>query len=136
MDLNRTIMISASGMRAQRHRMRVIAENLANAGTEPLNVNEEPYRRKLVSFRNVLDRAVGVTLVQVARVRGDNAEFGLRYDPQHPGANADGYVRLPNVNALVEAMDMREAQRSYEANAMVIEAMKKMISRTIELIRS
>ena len=135
MELNRTIMISASGMRAQRHRMRVIAENLANAGTEPLNVNEEPYRRKLVSFRNVLDRAVGVTLVQIARVRGDKAEFGLRHDPQHPGANADGYVRLPNVNALVEAMDMREAQRSYEANAMVIEAMTKMISRTIELIR-
>ncbi len=136
MDLDQTIMISASGMRAQRHRMRVIVENLANANTLPLNPDEEPYRRKLVSFRNVLDREVGTPLVRVDQVRSDRSEFDRRYDPQHPGADENGYVRLPNVNALVELMDMREAQRSYEANAMVIAAIKSMIGRTIELIRS
>ena len=136
MDLDQTIMISASGMRAQRHRMRVIAENLANANTLPLNPDEEPYRRKLVSFRNVLDREIGSPLVRVDQVRSDRSEFDIRYDPQHPGADENGYVRLPNVNAMVELMDMREAQRSYEANAMVIEAIKSMISRTIEMIRS
>ncbi len=97
MDLDQTIMISASGMRAQRHRMRVIAENLANANTLPLDPGQEPYRRKLVSFRNVLDREVGASLVQVEQTRSDQANFGLRYDPQHPGADENGYVRLPNV---------------------------------------
>ena len=135
MELDQTIMISASGMRAQRHRMRVIAENLANANTLPLDPREEPYRRKLVGFRNVLNRETGNSLVRVDQVRTDGAEFDKCFDPQHPGADENGYVRLPNVNALVEMMDMREAQRSYEANAMVIEAMKNMIGRTIELIR-
>ncbi len=135
MKLDQTIMISASGMRAQRHRMRVIAENLANANTLPLDPREEPYRRKLVGFRNVLNRETGNSLVRVDQVRTDGAEFDKRFDPQHPGADENAYVRLPNVNALVEMMDMREAQRSYEANAMVIEAMKNMIGRTIELIR-
>jgi flagellar basal-body rod protein FlgC len=88
------------------------------------------------SFQNVLDRASGVELVRVRRTVPDMSEFQKRYDPGHPGADADGYVQMPNVVALVEMMDLREAQRSYEANASVIEAVRKMLTRTVEILRS
>lgn len=135
-DFAKTMLISASGMRAQGQRMRIVAENLANASSTPKSPDETPYRRKVPSFQNVLDRANGVEVVRVRRAVPDMSEFQKRYDPGHPGADAEGYVRLPNVTSLVELMDMREAQRSYEANASVIEAARKMLTRTIEILQA
>lgn len=136
MDLRDTLLISASGMRAQSTRIRVIAENLANVDSTAATPDGDPYRRQTVSFRNQLDRATGVATVSVSRIGEDPTPFGLRYSPGHPAANAAGYVRTPNVNGLVETMDMRQAQRSYEANMQVIEASKGMIVKTIDLLRT
>ncbi len=136
MDFTKTMLISAAGLRVQGQRMRVIAENLANANTLPSSADQDPYRRKMVSFRNVLDRELGVRLIKAGKILTDRSEFGVKYDPSHPGADDAGYVRLPNVNALVETMDMREAQRGFEANLTVIDAAKRMMMRTIELLRN
>ena len=134
MDIVKSLQISAAGMKAQGERLRVIAENIANAGTTALVPGGEPFRRKLISFKNVLDRALGVETVQVAGYNRDQTQFAKRYDPGHPAADADGYVLLPNVNPLVEMADMREALRSYEANLSVIEASKIIVQRTIDLL--
>ncbi len=136
MDLNKTMKISAAGLQAQEARMRAIAENLANADSVATTPGGEPYRRKLVTFQNVLDRQLGVNVVQVGKVIRDKSELKNRYDPQNPAADADGYVKLPNVNPLIEAMDMRQAQRSYEANLTVIDAAKSMLGKAIDLLRS
>jgi flagellar basal-body rod protein FlgC len=134
-DFGKTIGIAASGMRAQGVRMRVISENLANASSLPAGPNEEPYRRKMVTFKNELDRQSGVHKIKIDGVITDKGEFSSRFDPSHPGADANGYVKIPNVNTLVEMMDMREARRSYQANVSMIEAAKKMLKRTIELLQ-
>ena len=134
MDLVKTFQISAAGLRAQSTRLRVIAENLANAGTTPQAPGGTPYRRKVVTFANVLDRDLGIRKVEVAGVRTDSSPFGKRYDPGHPAADGDGYVQLPNVNGLVEMTDMRDALRSYEANLSVIEASRSIVQQTIALL--
>ena len=136
MDLFKVLHISAAGLDAQNARMRTVAENLANADSLPTTPDEDPYRRKMVSFRNVLDRTLGARTPKADRVVQDASEFGKRHDPQHPAADADGYVAIPNVNPLIEVMDMRQAQRSYEANLGVIEIAKSMISRTIDILRN
>jgi flagellar basal-body rod protein FlgC len=135
MDLSKTLKISAAGMQAQNARMRTIAENLANADSLADAPGADPYRRKMLTFKNVLDRASGVALVRPDRVITDKSEFQKRFDPSHPGADADGYVMAPNVNALIEVMDMRQAQRTYEANLSVIEVAKSMLLRTIDILR-
>ena len=135
MDLSKTLKISAAGMQAQSARMRTIAENLANADSVADGPGAEPYRRKVLTFKNALDRAAGVELVRADRVVRDQSSFQKRFDPNHPGADAEGYVLAPNVNSLIEVMDMRQAQRSYEANLNVIEVSKTMILRTIDLLR-
>ena len=135
MDLSKTLKISAAGMQAQNARMRTIAENLANADSLAESPGADPYRRKMLTFKNVLDRTNGVELVRPDRVIRDKSEFQKRYDPNHPGADADGYVQAPNVNSLIEVMDMRQAQRGYEANLSVIEVAKTMILRTIDILR-
>lgn len=135
MDLKTALQISAAGMKVQGERLKVIAENLANADSTGETPNDLPYRRKVVVFKNVLDRALGVETVRVARIDVDTSDFERRYEPGHPSADADGYVLYPNVSTLVEAMDMREAQRSYEANLNVIETSKQMLMRTIDLLR-
>ncbi|WP_373086811.1 flagellar basal body rod protein FlgC [Sneathiella sp.] len=135
MDLLKTMAISASGMDAQGKRMRVISENLANKDSIGRTPNDDPYRRKTISFKNVLDREDNVTKVKVGRIGVDRSEFELKFNPSHPAANADGYVKVPNVNALVEIMDMKETQRSYQANLGVIEASKKMIMRTLSILQ-
>ena len=135
MDLSKTLKISAAGMQAQNARMRTIAENLANADSLAYTPGAEPYRRKMLTFKTVLDRASGVAMVQPDKVIKDRSEFQKRFDPSHPGADADGYVMAPNVNTLIEAMDMRQAQRSYEANLSVIEVAKSMLLRTIDILR-
>ena len=136
MNLLKSMMIAASGLAAQGSRMRVIAENLANANSTGKTPDEAPYRRRVPTFKNELDRAQGVDLVKVDRIVTDKSAFGTRFDPGHPAADALGYVKTPNVNSLVEMMDMREAQRSYEAGLNVISAARSMMARTIDLLRS
>ncbi len=134
-DLLKTMRISASGMKAQGTRLRVISENIANADSLPRSPDDLPYRRKVVTFKTELDRATGVESVRVDKVRPDMSKFQKRYDPNHPAADAQGYVLAPNVTSLIEMMDMREAQRSYEANLNVIKAAKSMLSQTIDILR-
>ncbi len=135
MDLVESLRISAAGMKAQGSRLRVIAENMANADSLSKTPGGDPYRRQVMTFKNTLDRALGVDTVKVDRIIGDPGEFELRYEPEHPAADDKGYVKLPNVNTLIELSDMREAQRSYEANLKVIEASRTMIMRTIDILR-
>ena len=136
MSLTDTLYISSAGMEAQSERLRTVAENLANAGSTSVNPGGDPYRRKLVVFQNVLDREMGVDKVKVARRTYDMSGFIMKYEPTHPAADAQGYVKYPNVNPIVESMDMREARRAYEANLNVIEISKAMLSQTINLLRS
>ncbi len=135
-DLSRAMRISSAGMEAQGFRLRTVAENLANADSTARTADGDPYRRRVVSFRNVLDRSLGASVVRVDRVVPDRSDFRQRFDPQHPAANAEGYVQLPNVNPLIEVMDMRQAQRSYEANLNMIEVARGMVQRTIDILRS
>lgn len=135
MDLSKAMMISASGMKAQSVRMRVISENIANADSVANTPGADPYRRKTVTFSDVLNRKDGIREVRVDKVGTDQSEFGRTYKPGHPGADAAGYVQTPNVNGLVEVMDMKQAQRSYEANINAVETSRAMITRTIELLR-
>ncbi len=134
-DLTNSMHISAAGLKVQGERLRVIAENIANAGSTALTPDQEPYRRKLVTFGNELDRNIGTNLVSVQKVGRDPSEFGLRYQPGHPAADDTGYVKISNVNTLIEMTDMREAQRSYEANLKVLQAARGMLQRTIDLLR-
>lgn len=136
MDLYQSMAVSASGMKAQGTRLKVISENLANASTTAETPGDLPYRRKVVTFQNVLDRTMDVQKVGVAKIDVDKGDFQRRYDPSHPSADADGYVLLPNVNSVVEAMDMREAQRSYEANLSAIDTARQMLTRTIDILRA
>ena len=136
MDLFKALKISAAGMKAQGVRLRVIAENLANADSVAPEPGGEPYRRKVITFKNVLDRTFGVRKVEINKITVDRSDFKTKYDPTHPSADADGYVLTPNVNTMVEMMDMREAQRSYSANLSVIEASKTMLMRTIDILRA
>jgi flagellar basal-body rod protein FlgC len=135
MDLSKAMKISAAGMKAQGFRMRVISENLANANSVASKLGEDPYRRKIVTFANMVDEAAGVKRVKVTKVTLDKSDFGLRYDPGHPAADENGYIRTPNVSSLIEAMDMKQAQRSYEANLNAIDVSKSMTMRTIDLLR-
>ncbi len=134
-DLANSMVTAASGMRAQSERMRLIAENIANANSTAKDAGGDPYRRQVVTFQDEVDRATGATVVRAERPRRDMSDFRLQYNPGHPAANEAGYVELPNVNTLVEMMDMREAQRSYEANLNVIDASRNMIARTLDLLR-
>jgi flagellar basal-body rod protein FlgC len=130
---NTAMAVASSALRAQQSRMRIIAENIANAQSTAQTPGGTPYRRQIPVFeaRNV-DGATGVAL---AEVKPDQSDFNMDYDPSHPAANADGYVMRPNVNTLVEAMDMREAQRAYEANLNVIETARSMESRTLDILK-
>ncbi|MGE5545761.1 MAG: flagellar basal body rod protein FlgC [Solirubrobacterales bacterium] len=134
-ELQKSTQIALSGMKAQTQRLRVISENLANADSLAQTPDGTPYKRKVVSFKQELDRANNLQRVVVDKVRPDNAEFQRRYDPKHPAADREGYVLAPNVNPLIELMDMREAQRSYEANLSVINSSRSMLSRTVEMLR-
>jgi len=134
MDLATSMMVAASGMRAQSTRMRTIAENIANANSTAPNATDDPYRRKIATINASFDRELGATMVKAGKPVADTSDFRAQYDPGNPVADAKGYVKLPNVNSLVEIMDMREAQSSYEANLNVLDASKTMMSRTIDLL--
>lgn len=135
MEFTKIMQISAAGMQAQNLRLRTIAENLANADTTSTTPGGDPFRRKLVTFKNAFDKALGVQTVKVDRVTTDKSDFEKAYDPQNPGADSTGYVLKPNVNPLIEVMDMRQAQRSYEANLNVIDVARTMATRTIDLLK-
>ncbi len=135
MELKNAMQISASGMRAQGERLKIISENLANSDSLGKTPGADPYRRKVVSFKSELDRALGANLVKAQKPQQDRSDFELKYDPGHPSANADGYVKMPNVKSVVEMADMREAQRTYEANLNVIDSAKAMLNRTVDLLR-
>jgi flagellar basal-body rod protein FlgC len=136
MDFLRSLTISASGLKAQAGRMRVIAENIANADSTATRPGQEPYRRKVPTFKSELDRDLDVKTVELGRIRRDQSAFKVKYEPNNPAADAQGNIRLPNVDSLIEQMDMKEAQRSYEANLGVITATRKMASQTLGILRA
>lgn len=136
MDLKSSIATSVSGMNSQGTRMRIIAENIANAQSTARGPDGDPYRRRVVSFENELDKASGAKLVTVKGVETDAAPFESKFDPSHPAADGNGYVKMPNVNPLIETMDMQQAQRSYEANLAAIKAAQNMMVRTIDLLNT
>jgi flagellar basal-body rod protein FlgC len=135
-DFLKSMQIAASGLRAQAGRMRIISENIANADSTPNSPGADPYRRKVPTFTSEFDRALDAQTVTMGRVRTDSSEFRLKYEPGHPAADANGNVKYPNVNALVEMTDMRDAQRSYEANINVISATRRMLQRTIDILKA
>ena len=135
MDFSSTMGLSAKGMTAQSTRLRVIAENIANSATTGSSPGADPYRRKTVVFANVLDSSLGGEVVKVKGINPDTSAFPTRFDPANPAADANGYVKTPNVNSFVEIMDMKEAQRSYTANLNVMETTRGMMSRTVDLLR-
>ncbi|MBC7432522.1 MAG: flagellar basal body rod protein FlgC [Rubritepida sp.] len=135
MDLDRALSISAAGMAAQSTRLRVVAENIANRDSTGQSPGAEPYRRKTITFDNRLDRALGASTVRIGRIGTARGGFPEQFDPSHPAADARGYVRRPNVDSLIETMDMREAQRSYSANLSVLETTRGMLTRAIEALR-
>ena len=135
MELINAIKISASGMKAQGTRLRVVAENVANADSMGNKPGDDPYRRKTITFQDQLDRTLNADLVSVKKIGRDMSDFDMAYEPYHPLADENGYVKKPNVNSLIELTDMKEAQRGYEANLSVIDSSKAMIQRTIELLR-
>jgi flagellar basal-body rod protein FlgC len=135
MDLKTSLGISASGLRAQSLRMRVIAENLANQDSVSDTPGGNPYRRRVASFSAEMDRQTGGVGVKVKSIEDDKSDFIKVYQPGHPAADKDGYVLKPNVNGLIETADMKAAQRSYEANLNAIEAAKSLTMRTIDLLK-
>jgi flagellar basal-body rod protein FlgC len=133
-DLTQIEKISAAGMDVQTARLKVVAENMANANSTATTPGGDPYRRQTITFKNVLDKASGVSLVQVDNISTDKSALPTKYDPSHPAADAQGYVKQPNVNMLVEAMDMREAQKDYEANLSEEQIANQMQTKTINLL--
>ena len=131
-----TLKIASSGLNAQSARLRVVSENVANAQTTGATAGSDPYQRKTVTFGSTLDEITGASIVRVADIGTDDTPFVEEYDPGNPAANADGYVKRPNVNMLTEMMDMREANRSYEANVQVVKQAREIINMTIDLLRS
>ena len=136
MEMMKSMLIAAAGMRAQAERWRIIAENLANASSTATKPGEDPYRRKIPVFKAELDHVTGAETVKVKNVAKDMSEFREQFMPGHPAADAKGYVKMPNVNSLIEMMDMREAQRSYEANINVISATRRMLQRTLDILKA
>lgn len=134
--LSAAMRVATSGLESQSVRLRVVSENLANARSTGSTPGASPYTRKMVSFGNELDEAIGVSIVKVDRIGHHRSPYRIEHDPGHPAADAAGKVKLPNVNVLVEMADMREANRSYEANLQVIRKVREMVSMTIDLLRS
>ena len=134
-DPRDTMLVSAAGMRAQAARMRIISENIANAQSTSRETGGDPYRRQIPVFEAELNRTTGMTTVRMTDTVPDYSDFRLELEPGHPAADADGYVQYSNVSTLVEMMDMREAMRSYEANLNMIENHRRMLERTLDLLR-
>lgn len=136
MDLNRAIGVAAAGLKAQAGRMRIIAENIANADSTSKTAGGEPYRRKVPTMKSSFDDELSAQVVTLGKVQRDQSDFRVRYEPGNPMADANGNIRLPNVDSLIEQTDMREAQRSYEANLNMVGAARRMISRTLDILKA
>jgi flagellar basal-body rod protein FlgC len=134
--LQASLKISASGLQAQSIRLRVVAENLANAQSTGRTPGSDPYQRKTITFSNIYDQQVESSLISVGEIGRDRTGFGVEYRPGDPAADDKGYVKVPNVNMAVEMADMREANRSYEANLQVIKRTRELLSMTIDLLRT
>lgn len=135
-DLYSALKISAYGMKAESQRVRVIAENMANANTGPTKLGDSPYVRKTITFKNEMNRSEGENLVTVDKISSDKKNpFILKYMPEHPAADSKGYVKMPNIDPIIETMDMREAQRTYEANLGMLDQSRNMMLQTIDLLR-
>ncbi|MFC3050896.1 flagellar basal body rod protein FlgC [Kordiimonas pumila] len=135
MDLEKAMIASASGLRAQSVRMRVISENIANQNSIASEPGADPYRRKIVTFQTEMDRVNGVEIVKASGVDFDQKEFGKQYDPGNPAADGAGYIKTSNVNGLIEMMDMRQAERTYQSNLNAMEASRRMATMTLDLLR-
>ena len=135
MDFSTSMKVAAAGLKAQSDRMKTIAENIANANSAASTADGEPYRRKIATVISSFDRELDAEIVKSGKPAADMSDFRTQYDPGNPLADKQGYVKLPNVNSLIEIMDMREAQRSYEADLTVIDATKTMLSRTVDLLK-
>ena len=135
-DFARSMGIATSGLRAQAGRMRVISENIANADSTAQSAGGDPYRRKVPTFSSALDRTLDANTVTLGKIRPDPSAFRVKHDPGNPAADAAGNVKFPNVNPLIEMTDMRDAQRSYEANLNIISATRRMIQRTLDILKS
>ena len=136
MDFMKSLTIAASGLRAQMGRMRIITENIANADSLAETPGGDPYRRRIVTFSAELDRSIGADVVKLGPVQTDNTDFLVKHEPGNPAANAQGDVKYPNVNTLVELTDLRDAQRSYKSNLNVITATRKMLQLTIDMLKA
>ena len=136
MEFDQSLRIAASGLKAQSGRMRVIAENIANADSTARNAAGDPYRRKVPTFTSKFDKELGARTVGLGKVERDRSDFKSRYEPGHPAADANGYVKYPNVEPLIESVDMREAQRSYEANLNIVTATRRMILKTLDILKA
>jgi len=134
-DFLASLKIAATGLHAQNARMRIIAENLANVDSAGKTPTDQPYRRRIPTFKAVMDSDAGGEVVQIGKVALDMSDFQSRYEPGHPAADKNGYVKYPNVDPLVESMDMREAQRTYEANLNVVTATRQMVGRTLDILK-
>ncbi len=134
--LTQAMATAASGMSTQAVRMRVAAENIANSASTAATAGGDPYRRKLISFRQQIDRTTGAQLVRTGTITGDQRDFRTQYDPAHPAADERGYVKMPNVDSLLEQADLRTAQRSYEAGIAVMQQAKALYSKTLDILRS
>ena len=135
-DFARSMGIATSGLRAQAGRMRVISENIANADSTAQTAGGDPYRRKVPTFSSALDRTLDAQVVTLGKIRPDPSAFRVKHDPGNPAADASGDVKYPNVNSMVEMTDMRDAQRSYEANLNIISATRRMIQRTLDILKA
>lgn len=135
MDFSDSVIMAGSAMKSQGVRIRVASENIANADSVATQPGGDPYRRKMVTFKNELNRTSGLSTVSVDKIIKDQSEFRKKYDPHHPGADKDGYVKLPNVNPMIEMMDIREAQRSFEANLNVIKTARSLLQHTIDVLQ-
>ncbi|SDG97324.1 flagellar basal body rod protein FlgC [Alloyangia pacifica] len=133
--LKSVLNVAASGMRAQGERLKVVSENVANASSTGNTEGGEPYRRKVISFEEMIDRETGASMVGVSDVTQDDADFELRFDPAHPAANQDGFVKVSNVKTILELANMREASRSYQANLNMFETGRTMRSQLLDLLK-
>lgn len=134
-DLSISADIAVSGMKAQAQRLRIISENMANAESVSATKGGDPYRRQVVTFKQYIDQETGADMVKVDKVIHDESPFVLKYDPSHPAADEQGYVKMPNVNPLIEMMDLKEAQRSYEANLSVMQTSRDLNSRILDVLK-
>ena len=134
-SLQASLVIASSGLEAQSTRMRIVSENLANANSTGRTSGADPYQRKTVTFDAAMDRAAGAQLVKIKELGVDRAPFRVDYEPGHPAADKAGYVKLPNVNMMIEMADMREVNRSYEANLQIVKQVRSMFGMTIDLLR-